>query len=697
MLKELFSCDEKLAILAGAGISLDSPSNLLDGRTFMREALRRVSSVKAADPTPKTGWLRKLQRKETSAMPDENWVLSILDQPDREFRRPGEFLRFEVLMAELVYSGLDHQLRVLDCLDQCEYPNYNHYVLADLLRTGHVVLTTNFDRLIEMAYERIRKPSDPRLHVVYEDQDFPITGPGANGAPTLWKLHGSCSVFGQNTRHSIQATLESVLATDLSKHKRKFLEHVLREYDLLLVGYSGGDDLDIVPIIADTASSKRLIWVDHQEGEGTLLKCGCALTIASKSGWEQDVVGRDRVRFNIDHQRITIRRMKDILLLTSRTKSVMDALKDIYCPSESYLEESDEFQFGRKYPEKVAQYFEDWAAGFPEEKTAPYQFIADVFAGRRECPNIKERLAIIDKEIKRLRVSSTATPHERLLEKIDRFNERGKARNDEFNLGLRAELMQLIPELSPDLEGAGQRLLACIAWEVDGPDTSEELFRQAVEIDRHADRPQQEFSTLTSWRGFCGYSQWSDLFAENEIEPFFSSVNVSRLEEVRHEEMRIRALIGARIFPEEETRRIHELANKLGYFPQLWLQALYANIDVIDDDHDVLIVLHHRLRKMKRFYLDVGDVASEMLATYIEARMYLIAKQHSEAAENFLRAAELGRIANNTRIRGDIALFLGYCEPFVPSDYFVRIRSLLQTSMWGAQLSTDDHLKPIHF
>jgi hypothetical protein len=38
---------------------------------------------------------------------------------------------------------------------------------------------------------------------------------------------------------------------------------VIRRRDLLVIGYSGWDDLDIVPVLGDTGTTRRLIWIDH--------------------------------------------------------------------------------------------------------------------------------------------------------------------------------------------------------------------------------------------------------------------------------------------------------------------------------------------------------------------------------------------------------------------------------------------------
>ena len=106
----LFRSGQPLAILAGAGVSLDAPSRLLDGGTFMRDVLV---------------WARPSEV-------GEDWAKALTVRPPG-LSRPGEFLRFEVLMKALVDSGFDPALTVLNCLDECDRPNPNHYILAELL------------------------------------------------------------------------------------------------------------------------------------------------------------------------------------------------------------------------------------------------------------------------------------------------------------------------------------------------------------------------------------------------------------------------------------------------------------------------------------------------------------------------------------------------------------------------------------
>jgi tetratricopeptide (TPR) repeat protein len=66
---------------------------------------------------------------------------------------------------------------------------------------------------------------------------------------------------------SLRTTFEAVGAQGfgmtLEGNKRKFLKRMLEERTVVVLGYSGSDDFDINPVILDTASAHRLVWIDH--------------------------------------------------------------------------------------------------------------------------------------------------------------------------------------------------------------------------------------------------------------------------------------------------------------------------------------------------------------------------------------------------------------------------------------------------
>ena len=681
LLKSLLHNERRIAVLAGAGVSLDSPSNLLDGWSFMFETLRRVCPPEIDD---------RLRHSSAELKKDnawkESWVLSILDLPGTPFRRPGEQLRFEVLMSELVQSGLDPKLNVLECLDSCDKPNRNHFILAQLIRSRHIVVTTNFDRLIEVAYARLASPDDPPLRVVCMDDDFPETVPSVADQPALWKVHGSMSVNGADTRQSIQATMMSILATTMTSGKSKFLKRVLADFDLFVVGYSGWDDLDIIPTLADSPSEQRLIWIDHKDVPEPVVEDAVTLNEQARAQWEIDSVARDRIRFTTKPDGETIRDPQKVLTISTPTSQMMDAFREVYFADCSFATGDEDFRFGRKFPDEVQRYFDAWQAGLVQGSSAPYTFVASIFSNRANArKDVEQRLQSVHSKIEELQSAESATPHEKLLHFIDRFN---RYTDDPVTINdLHEQILTLTPLLPAELAGTAMRLRACIVWVLEGHVAGTEMFRKAVDIDRKAGRLKEEFGTLTTWRGFTGYSQWSDLFAENESEEIREHVSESDLNELRRQAAEVARLSGALEFPEAETRRIHELAGKIGFFPILWSQAVAGIYDAIDEDPQVLLILHDRISRIKRFCVDLGDVLGEAQTTQISGRMYSIDRQYQIAIEEFLRVEELHRILGDTGLMLDTKMNLKYCTDQIGTSYLIQIRPYLQKSMWGHVVS----------
>ena len=681
LLKSLLHNERSIAVLAGAGVSLDAPSNLLDGWSFMFETLRRVCPAEIDDMLRRSS----AELKKDNAW-KKSWVLSILDLPETPFHRPGEQLRFEVLMSELVQAGLDPKLNVLECLDSCDRPNRNHFILAQLIRSHHIVVTTNFDRLIEVAYARLATEADPPLRVVCMDEDFPETVSSVADQPTLWKLHGSMSVNGEDTRRSIQATMMSILATSMTSRKSKFLKRVLADFDLFVVGYSGWDDLDIIPTLANSPSAQRLIWINHKDVPEPVVQDAARLNEEARAQWEIDSVARDRLRFSTQADGETIRDPQKLLAISTPTSQMMDAFREVYFADCSFDANDEDFKFGRKFPDEVQRYFDEWRAGLVHGRSAPYAFVANIFSNRANArKDIAQRLQAVHSKIEELQAAENATPHEKLLHFIDSFN---RHTDDAITLDeLHQRLLTLTTLLPAELAGTATRLRACIVWKLEGHVAGTELFRQAVDIDRKAGRLKEEFSTLTTWRSFTGYSQWSDLFAENESEAIREHVSENYLNELRREAAEVARLSGALEFPEEETRRIHELAGKIGFFPILWSQAVASMYDVIDDDPQVLLILHDRISRIKRFCVDLGDVLGEAQTTQISGRMYSIDRQYQIAIEELLRVEELHRILGDTGLMLDTKMNLKYCTDQIGSAYLTQIKPHLQKSMWGHVVS----------
>lgn len=639
----------------------------------MFEVLRRVPPKEIDETLVASG--EELKR---DAAWKKSWVLSILALPESPFHRPGEQLRFEVLMAELIQSGVDPALTVLNCLDKCDRPNRNHYLLAALIHSGHVVMTTNFDRLIELAYADLF-PSEVPLRIACFDGDFAAD----DGKPALWKLHGSLSVGERATRDSVQATMMSILSTTMTSHKATFVKRVLADFDLLVVGYSGWDDLDVIPLLSNTRSDKTLIWVDHGNSTIPEIKNANQLNEAAMAHWEIDSIGRDRIRFSMAGDGKEIRDPMKILTISVQTSEMMEAIRRVHLSSQTFPTTTNDFHFGSRFSGEVQKYFDDWITNLSFPRSSPYEFVVDIFSNRAIArAHVDAQVGPVRARLSELRDAPDAMPAEQLQGLIEKFNQTYEGDNDRLQW-LAESVQSLMPMLPEDLVGTAARLYACLVWSLYGREAGTQQFQAAVAIDRAAGRDQPELSTLTTWRQFNGYNQWSDLFAEYEDEEIRSRIDQAHLDTLR------RRLTRESYFPEDETRRIHELTAKLGFFPLLWSQAI-RGFEVIDDDPQVLLILHNRIRKMKRFCVDMGDVLGEAQATLISGRMNSIDRQFQVAIEEFLRVRELQRIVNAPELTFDVTRHLMYSTNQIGIEYMHKIKPHLQRSMWGRVVEPDE-------
>jgi hypothetical protein len=227
----------RLAILVGAGVSVSPPSALPSAASFLR-AFYRAALPSSCDP--------------------EVFLSAAAD------------LRFEAVV-DVVQQRFDRDLEILD-LYASRQPNRNHLRLDRLARRGALILTTNFDSLIESE-----APGLPRYRLRLFDRDFNRSFPAAD-EPELWHLHGALvdARTGESTRGSITASIHDCWRSrDLFERdgaKARALTLALAARDLLVLGYSGADDYDIAPALEQIASPRRLIWVQHTPSDGQVFR-----------------------------------------------------------------------------------------------------------------------------------------------------------------------------------------------------------------------------------------------------------------------------------------------------------------------------------------------------------------------------------------------------------------------------------------
>jgi len=180
---------------------------------------------------------------------------------NEQYKSLSENIRPEVVL-QIAVEELGSE--VLECMNMLvgSKPNANHFLLAEALRRGNWVFTTNVDNLIEEAcrlngVEVNRCYDDPH----FEEFDNWLRRPQTMPNGYIFKLHGTIegTKAGDERFKTILVALRQV-GRGLSEPKRRILEYFLRNFDFWFMGYSCLDDFSVVPVLLGTESRKTPYW-----------------------------------------------------------------------------------------------------------------------------------------------------------------------------------------------------------------------------------------------------------------------------------------------------------------------------------------------------------------------------------------------------------------------------------------------------
>lgn len=230
------------AVLAGAGISYAPPSCLPTAAEWMR-------SIISALPLPDA------QGAELRDATSPAWPKGL---------GYYHFLRFEQILEALRLT-IDPKLETLAAALPDSPANTYHHALAALIEAGFPVLTTNFDSLIEKACAGRGTPisvlATQGHYVEYEKHPDRFPRP-------LFKLHGSLTGSLAAVQTDVIGTFDAVSSELIvGSPKWSVIYRILSSHDLLVIGYSGGDDFDVMPIIAHAKNGRRLCWIGHSPAD----------------------------------------------------------------------------------------------------------------------------------------------------------------------------------------------------------------------------------------------------------------------------------------------------------------------------------------------------------------------------------------------------------------------------------------------
>ena len=246
----------KTIFWAGAGIGVLSPCNLPLGNDLTDAVLETVVGKENTNTLIRL-WNDKFPEIQNSIQ-DNNWMLpakknqqSTPKGKDALSMRPRlEFIIGEVHKMDLEFQDISFQKRknqityqrtsIIKTLKNftSAIPNAYHYALADFIRAGSILVTTNFDVCIEKALG------------LKEDE---IKATSIDGIPAMeykggrYIYHAHGIATDKNIDENLGATLTNVSKSISRQFTKKLCKCFADGYTIIFIGYGGVDFFDIKP------------------------------------------------------------------------------------------------------------------------------------------------------------------------------------------------------------------------------------------------------------------------------------------------------------------------------------------------------------------------------------------------------------------------------------------------------------------
>lgn len=232
---DIFQEHENCMIICGAGISIDSPSNIPSATEFI-----------------------------------DTFNDFFLLQSEKKKLKRSSLLKFETVVR-LIKKNIDPSQGWMEYFEKMRYPNHHHYFIAKNVLFGNHVITLNFDYLLEIALmESIDLKYHSNITPVITQKDFNTYCPPKqvfnSGKLAIYKFHGSFKniITGKKT-------LDSVIIEDtqlqqksgLESFKDKVLRELLNTDIVIFMGYSGTDYFDLIPALKIHLKNKKICWINH--------------------------------------------------------------------------------------------------------------------------------------------------------------------------------------------------------------------------------------------------------------------------------------------------------------------------------------------------------------------------------------------------------------------------------------------------
>jgi tetratricopeptide (TPR) repeat protein len=235
--------NKKMVIFYGAGISINSPSNLPSAIAIRKVIIKYVFGD---TPIP----IDARDRLELGYVRSQNVTSQYLHLP------------FEAFLEDVIkHSSL---FDTLVEIFRSGNPNKNHHLIAFLLMKGYVqvAITTNFDVKVEQVLENKGWKKGRDFKVVFKESDFHATILDSTNIPTIIKVHGSVEDV-----TTIRTTISNIYRKEFLQTRSRLITHVFSELenDILMMGYSCSDEFDINPSLRSLQSPNQIYYLKHME------------------------------------------------------------------------------------------------------------------------------------------------------------------------------------------------------------------------------------------------------------------------------------------------------------------------------------------------------------------------------------------------------------------------------------------------
>ena len=312
--------------------------------------------------------------------------LGELEEKDLERKKKDYKLFTENVRPEVMYQIAIDELgsEVLYSLQMLESyePNYYHYLLAEAIRRGNWIFTTNLDNLIEEACKRRRMKPEVDFKTYYgrgNDEDFReyLQYMNSRNIPggCIFKLHGSIEedAKGEEKYETVRFSLRQV-GEGLSGPKKEVLEYFFKEFDFCFIGYRCRDDFSVFPVLLGAKSDKDTFWFRFDGGPLSLYIPEGDRLLWEKEREENKPLDEERNLDLLNLSEVLLQRGKKFVLSGNLGEFVKIKLLPrlgVEIPS------FDEEKAKGKGKTKESEAFFKWAKG--KEKFEKYLFLGRLF------------------------------------------------------------------------------------------------------------------------------------------------------------------------------------------------------------------------------------------------------------------------------------------------------------------------------